>query len=42
MNDEQLQINKEAKFFIRMDDADKDEVLQWIKTGDMPKGMFGR
>ena len=42
MNDEQLQVNKEAHFFIRLDDADKDEVLQWVKTGNIPEGKFGR
>jgi len=36
------QINKEAKFFIRLGDSDKDEVLQWVKTGNIPEGMFGR
>ena len=42
MNDNQLQINKEACFFTRLGDADKDEVLQWVKTGNIPKGMFAR
>ena len=40
MNDNQPQIIKEALFFVRLDDADKDEVLQWVKTGSLPKGMF--
>ena len=39
---EQNQIIKEARFFIRLGDADKDEVLQWVKTGSLPRGMFGR
>ena len=41
MNDEE-QIVSEAHFFTRLGDADKDEVLQWVKTGSLPKGMFGR
>jgi len=36
------QTNKEAKFFIRLDDADKDEVLQWVKTGNIPEGKIDR
>jgi len=36
------EINREARFFIRLDDADKDEVLQWVKTGNIPEGMFGK
>jgi len=36
------QIQNEAHYFSKMGDADKDEVLQWVKTGTMPKGKFGR
>ena len=36
------QIESEARFFTRLDDADKDEILQWVKTGSLPEGMFDR
>jgi len=30
----------EALYFAEMDDAAKDEVLEWVKTGTIPKGKF--